>query len=76
MPPFFARITISGDSKMKGVFEECMDPRSARARARPVEAPPPLTGCTSGHEMRRPGGPIIDRGEAARLLEDARGAAP
>jgi hypothetical protein len=27
-------------------------------------------------QMRRPGGPIIDRGEAERLLEDARGATP
>lgn len=155
MPPFLARITSSGDTKLTGVFEECMDPAAAgksaqaQARARPVDAPPPLTGCTAGHEMRpegsihgevscdrakgakgsfrmvsdgtpsdlrmhverygfdaatgapkttiydthmvrlgpcpadlepgqmrRPGGPIIDRAEAARLLEDAQGAAP
>lgn len=149
MPPFLARMTISGDAKMTGVFESCMDLQSARARPRPVDAPPPLTGCTDGHEirpdgsihhemscdrakgakgsfrmvsdgtlsdlrmhverydvdaatgapktttydshmvrlgpcpadlepgqMRRPGGPIIDRGEAERLLEDARGATP
>jgi hypothetical protein len=155
MPPFFARITISGDTKMTGVFESCMDPAGAlksaqaRAKARPAATPPPLTGCTSAHEMRpdgsihrqmscdrakgakasfrmisdgtpndlrmhmerydsdsatgapkttisdghmvrlgpcpadlkpgqmrRPGGPIIDRGEAASLLEGARGAAP
>jgi hypothetical protein len=154
-PPYLARITISGDTKMTGVFEECVDPtaarKSARARAeaRPADAPPPMTGCTDAHEirpdgsihhemscdrakgakasfriisegtpndlrvhterydsdsatgapkttisdshmvrlgpcpadlkpgqMRRPGGPIIDRGEAARLLGGARGAAP
>jgi hypothetical protein len=155
MPPFLARITISADTKMTGVFENCVDPAAtlksaqARAKARPADAPPPMTGCTNAHEMRpdgsihhemscdrakgakasfrissdgtpndlrvhterydsdpapgapkitifdshivrlgpcpadlkpgqmrRPGGPIIDRGEAARLLEGARGAAP
>jgi hypothetical protein len=154
MPPFLARMTISGDAKMTGVFEECVDPAAvrksaqARAKARPADAPPSLTGCTASHEMqpsgsihgemrcdrakgakssfrmvsdgtpsdlrthmerydvdaatgapktatydshmvrlgpcpsdlkpgqiRRPGGPIIG-GEAARLLEGARGAAP
>jgi len=152
MPPYLARITMSGDAKMTGVFEECMDPtaarKSARARAeaRPVDAPPPMTGCTSAHgmrpdgsihhemscdrakgakasfrvtsdgtpndlhvhterydsatgaqkaatidshivrlgpcpvdlkpgQMRRLGGPIIERGEATQLLESARGAA-
>jgi hypothetical protein len=154
-PPYLARITISGDTKMAGVFDSCVDPaaasKSARARAeaRPAGAPPPLTGCTNAHEMRpdgsihsemscdramgakssfrrvsdgtpndlhvhtelydfdpaaggpktivfdshmvrlgpcpadlkpgqmrRPGGPIIDRGEAGQLLEGARGAAP
>jgi hypothetical protein len=155
MPPFLARITISGDTKMSGVFEHCVDPAApsksaqARAKARPAGAPPPLTGCTSTHDMRpdgsihgemscdrakgatasfrmtsdgtandmhmhmerydldpatgapkttiynthvvrlgpcpadlkpgqmrRPGGPVIEPGEAARLLEGARGAAP
>jgi hypothetical protein len=150
MPPFLARITISGDTKMTGVFEECVDPAASRARAkaRPAGAPPPMTGCTNAHEMRpdgsihnqmscdrakgarasfriisdgtpndlrvhlerdsdsatgaprtttsdshlvrlgpcpadlkpgemrRPGGPIINRSEAAQLLEGARGAPP
>jgi hypothetical protein len=155
MPPYLARITISGDTKMTGVFEECVDPmrtrESARARAeaRPASAPPPITGCTSAYEIRpdgsihhqtscdrakgakaslrivsdgtpndlrvhmerydpdagpgapkttiydshmvrlgpcpadlkpgqrrRPGGPIIERGQAAPLPEGARGAAP
>jgi hypothetical protein len=154
MPPYFARITISGDAPMSGVFEHCVDPAAAsksaqaRAKARAPDAPPPLTGCTRSHEMqpggsihnemscdrakgaqssfrmvsdwtpndlrmhielygfdpatkapkttaydsrlvrlgpcpadlkpgqmRRPGGPILDKVEAARLLEDARGAA-
>jgi len=155
MPPFLARITISGDARMSGVFEECMDPQGARksaearASARPADAPPPVAGCANSHEMRpdgsihgevscdrakgakasfrmvsdgtpgdlrmhmerddldaatgarktttydshmvrlgpcpadlqpgqmrRPGGPIIEKGEAARLLEATRGAAP
>ena len=153
MPPFLARFTVSGDPKRSGVFEECVDPAAdrrssqARAKVRAADAPPPLTGCTAGHQMRpdgsihgeiscdrakgakssfrmvsdgtpsdvrvhverydfdsatkapkttiydshmvrlgpcpadlkpgqmrRPGGPIIDRGEAARLHEGARGA--
>jgi hypothetical protein len=155
MPPYLARITVSGDPKLSGVFEECMDPAAAgksaqaRARARPVEAPSPLTGCTTDFEtrpdgsihhetscdrakgamasfqivsdgtpsdlrmhmerydfdavtgaatttindtrmvplgpcpadlqpgqMRRPGGPVIERGAVERLREEARGAAP
>ncbi|MGZ6018423.1 MAG: hypothetical protein ACXWKO_07115 [Phenylobacterium sp.] len=61
MPPYFARITISGDAKMSGVFEECMDPAATfkaareRSKARPADAPPPLTGCTNSHEMRPDG---------------------
>ena len=61
MPPFLARITSSGDTRMQGVFEECIDPvaRSAQARAlvRPSVTLPPLTGCTNGYE-RRPDGSI------------------
>lgn len=150
MPPFFARITISGDTRMSGVFEQCVDTEEASksAQARAADAPSPLTGCTHSHEMepsgsihnemscdrakgakssfrlvsdgtpndlrmhverydfdsatkapkttaydshmvrlgpcpadlkpgqmRRPGGPIIDKGDTARLLQDARGAA-
>ena len=62
-PPYFARITMSGDSKMSGVFEACLDPaavvRSARARAeaRPANAPSPMTGCTNAHQMK-PNGSI------------------
>ncbi len=61
MPPFLARITISGDPKMNGVFERCEDPAAAvksaeaRAKARPADAPPPRTGCTNSHEMRPDG---------------------
>ena len=61
MPPYFARITISGDTKMTGVFEECVDPAAdresaqARAKARPAGAPPSLTGCTTAYEMRPDG---------------------
>jgi len=155
MPPFLARITVSGDTKMKGLFENCVAPQTAaksaqtRGISRPTGAPAPLTGCINGHEIRPdgsihhemscdrakgaersfrlvsdgtpsdlrihverydldpvtgasktttydshmvrlgpcpsdlepgqvrlPGGPIIDRGEAARLLEDVRGAIP
>jgi hypothetical protein len=155
MPPYLARITISGDAKMTGVFEHCIDPAAitksaqVRASARQANAPSPLTGCSNAHEMRpdgtihremscdrakgakssfrmvsdgtpndlrmhvehydidavtgapktavvdshlvrlgpcpadlkpgqmrRPGGPIIEAGEAARLLKGARGAAP
>jgi hypothetical protein len=35
MPPFFARITISGDAKMTGVFETCTDPAAALTPRRP-----------------------------------------
>jgi hypothetical protein len=155
MPPFFARITISGDAKMSGVFESCTDPAAtirtaqARAKAGPADAPSPVAGCSHTSEVRtdgsvhiemrcdrakgarasfhmtadgtandlrnhtetyafdsvtgepkttvhdshmvrlgpcpadlkpgqvrRPGGPVIDKGEAARLLEGARGAPP
>jgi hypothetical protein len=153
VPPYLARITISGDAKMTGVFESCVDPAAiirtaqARAKARAADAPSPVAGCSHTSEvradgsvhtemscdrakganasfrmisdgtpndlrmhleryepatgapkttisdshivrlgpcpadlepgqMRRPGGSIIDRGEAARLLEDARGTAP
>lgn len=61
MPPYLARITISGDAKMSGEFEECVDPaaraKSARERAkvRPADAPPPLTGCSRTNQMQ-PGG--------------------
>jgi len=61
MPPFFARITISGDPRMSGVFETCEDPAALRkaarerAAARPADAPSPMTGCTTSHEPR-PGG--------------------
>jgi hypothetical protein len=150
MPPYLARITMSGDTRMSGVFEECVDPAAitqraqAHAKARPASAPPPMTGCTSSHQirpdhtihgeiacdqakgatstfrmvsdgtpndlrmhterydpaaakttvvdshlvrlgpcpadlapgqMRRPGGPIIDKGAAAKLLENTRGGA-
>jgi hypothetical protein len=76
VPPYLARITSSGDTKMAGVFEECIDLEAARksaqarARARPVDAPSPLVGCTNGHEMR-PGGSIhsemsCDRAKGAK----------
>jgi hypothetical protein len=61
MPPYLARFTFSGDTKMSGVFEECVDltaaQKSARARAeaRPADAPPPMTGCTDAHEVRPDG---------------------
>ncbi|MFL5298485.1 MAG: hypothetical protein ACJ798_19070 [Phenylobacterium sp.] len=61
MPPYFARMTISGESKMNGVFEVCMDPAAAskaavaRAEARPPDAPRFLTGCTSAHAIRPDG---------------------
>jgi hypothetical protein len=61
MPPYLTRITISGDPKMSGVFEVCVDPAALaqsareRARARPAGAPPPLTGCTQTNQMQ-PGG--------------------
>src|SRR5260370_2065464 len=57
MPPYLARITISGDIGITGAFESCMDPAAAaksaqaRAKALPADAPPPLTGCTNAHEM-------------------------
>ncbi|MBS0364072.1 MAG: hypothetical protein JSR98_22080 [Proteobacteria bacterium] len=63
MPPFLAQITISGDAKMSGVFEACLDPAEAgrsareRAEARPADAPPPLTGCASSAKVQ-PGGAI------------------
>jgi hypothetical protein len=63
MPPYVARITISGDARMTGVFEECVDPAArladakARVKARPAGAPPPMTGCTTAREVR-PGGSI------------------
>lgn len=63
IPPYLARITISGDTKMTGVFENCVDLEAmaksaeARANARAADAGPPMTGCTSAHEMR-PGGSI------------------
>jgi len=66
MPPFFARITISGDAKMTGVFETCTDPAAAlksaqaRAKARPADAPPPMTGCTHAFEMRPDGSMHIE----------------
>ena len=84
MPPFLARITMSGDPKMQGVFESCMDPAAAgrsareRAKARPAGAPPPLTGCVTSQAMR-PGGAIhhelsCDRAKGAkasfRLVSD------
>ena len=46
-PPFLERITSSGDTKMAGVFEACIDLEAAgksaqaRAKARPVDAPSP-----------------------------------
>jgi hypothetical protein len=61
MPPYFARTTISGDTRITGVFEECVDPAAslrsadARAKARPAGAPPPLTGCTNSLETRPDG---------------------
>jgi hypothetical protein len=61
MPPYFARITITGDAGMTGVFESCMDlagamrSAEARAKARPVDAPPPLIGCAMAHETRPDG---------------------
>jgi hypothetical protein len=60
-PPFLARITISGDPKTSGVFEDCVDPAGAgkaalaRSKAQPADAPPPMTGCTTAHEMRPDG---------------------
>jgi hypothetical protein len=76
MPPFLARVTISGDPKMSGVFEECVDlaargtSAGAPPLARPAHAPPPLTGCTSAYQMR-PGGSIhremsCDRAKGAK----------
>jgi hypothetical protein len=75
MPPFLARLTISGDPKMAGVFEDCVDPQAfrksaqGREKARPADAPP-LTGCTYGHEMRPEGSIHIemscDRAKGAR----------
>jgi hypothetical protein len=65
-PPYLARITISGDTKMAGVFESCMGPAAAlksaqaRAEARPAGAPPPLTGCTNAIEMRPDGSTHIE----------------
>jgi len=61
MPPFFARITISGGAPITGVFEQCVDPAAdakrarARASARPADAPSPLAGCSNAHEMRPDG---------------------
>lgn len=61
MPPYFARITITGDPRMKGDFEDCVDPAAmfrsaeARAKARPADAPPPMTGCATAHETRPDG---------------------
>jgi len=61
MPPYLARITISGDPKKSGVFEECVDPAARaeaareRARARPAGAPSFPTGCTRTSQML-PGG--------------------
>jgi hypothetical protein len=75
LAPFLARITISGDTKMSGVFEHCVDPAApsksaqARAKARPAGAPPSLTGCTNTHEMRPDGsihvGMSCDRAKGA-----------
>jgi hypothetical protein len=59
MPPFLARITMSGDPAMSGVFESCMDPSGnaagARARTRSSDAAPPRTACTNTHEIRPDG---------------------
>jgi hypothetical protein len=59
MPPFLARITMSGDPRMSGEFESCMDPAGrtaeARAKARAAGAPPPSAGCANSHEMRPDG---------------------
>jgi hypothetical protein len=61
MPPYLARITISGDPKTSGVFEECVDPAARaesareRARARPAGAPSFPIGCTRTSQML-PGG--------------------
>jgi hypothetical protein len=58
MPPYFARITITGDAKNTGVFEECVDPAAtlksgeARAKARSADAPSAMTGCAVSHETR------------------------
>lgn len=61
MPPFLARITISGDAKMSGEFEACVAPGARakaareRAKARPPDGPPPLTGCSATNRVQ-PGG--------------------
>lgn len=62
MTPYFARFTISGEPRISGEFEVCSDPasavRSAEGRAaRPADAPPPLTGCTTANQVQ-PGGAI------------------
>lgn len=65
-PPYFARVTISGDAEMTGVFETCTDPAAtlksahARAMARPADAPPPMTGCVHAVEMRPDGAVHIE----------------
>ena len=75
MPPFLARITISGAPGISGVFESCMGPRAsrtsieARAKARPAAAS--MAGCTRAHETR-PDGSIhfemsCDRAKGAKF---------
>jgi hypothetical protein len=61
MQPYLARITISGDPRTSGTFETCEDPaarhRAAQelAKARPADAPPPLTGCATANKMQPDG---------------------
>jgi hypothetical protein len=74
--PYLMRITVSGDPRMSGVFENCADPATirktaqARAKARPADAPSPMAGCSHTREMRPEGSVHMetscDRAKGAR----------
>jgi hypothetical protein len=75
--PYLMRVTTSGAPPLGGEMESCVDPQAMmasareRAKARPADAPPPLTGCTRSHEIR-PGGMVhtemrCDRAAGARM---------
>jgi hypothetical protein len=56
--PFLLRIITSGAPPLGGEMESCVDPQAMmasareRVKARPADAPPPLTGCTRSHDIR------------------------
>jgi hypothetical protein len=74
--PYLLRVTTTGASPV-GEMESCVDPKAMRAaaaeraKARPADAPPPLTGCTRSHEKRADGAMHIemrcDRAAGARM---------